>query len=258
MKKIHFTENYLLNPYHQVEVNLIGAGGTGCQVLTSLARINCALLQLGHPGLHVNVIDGDIVTNANLGRQLFSCSEVGLNKAAVLATRVNRFFGFGWDAIKENYPNDGSMTANVTISCVDNAKARINIGGFLRKNFNKGAVFNDDRKHPYYWLDFGNTTDTGQVVLGTLGRVKQPKSGKFAAIGELKCVDELFDLSVVNDDDSGPSCSLAEALRKQDLFVNSTIAQLGCNILWKLFSGSIEFHGAYLNLVTMKVNPIPV
>ena len=61
------------------------------------------------------------------------------------------------------------------------------------------------------------------------------------------------------EDDSGPSCSLAEALEKQDLFINSTLAQLGCNILWKMFRhGMIEHHGLYLNHATMKVNPIIV
>ena len=33
-KRVHFTDNYLLNPQHPVTVNLIGAGGTGSQVLT--------------------------------------------------------------------------------------------------------------------------------------------------------------------------------------------------------------------------------
>lgn len=258
MKRMHFTENYLLNPYHPVEVNLIGAGGTGCQVLTSLARISCALLQLGHPGLHVNVIDGDIVTRANLGRQLFSYPEVGLNKAQALATRINRFFGFGWDVVRNNYPYEGCSTANITVTCVDNVKARIETGKFLRKEAKDANVRHDDRKCPFYWLDFGNATDTGQVVLGTVQRITQPKSQEFETVGNLDCVDKIFDLSKVKDEDSGPSCSLAEALKKQDLFINSTLAQLGCNIIWKLFGGSIDIHGAFLNLSTMKVNPINV
>ena len=257
MKKIHYTENYLLAPLHPIEVNLIGAGGTGSQVLTSLARINCALLQLGHPGLHVTVIDGDVVTKSNLGRQLFSQTEVGLNKAVVLATRINRFFGFDWDAVRENYPYEGCDTANITITCVDNVKARIEIGKFLRKH-KDGTEGNKDLTTPYYWLDFGNTTDAGQVVLGTIKSIKQPKSDDVEAVGRLKCVDKMFDLRKVKDEDSGPSCSLAEALRKQDLFINSTIAQLGCNILWKLFSGSIENHGAFLHLQTLRTNPITV
>lgn len=257
MKKIHYTENYLLAPLHPIEVNIIGAGGTGSQVLTSLARINCALLQLGHPGLHVTVIDGDVVTKSNLGRQLFSYAEVGLNKAVVLATRINRFFGFDWEAVRENYPYDGCGTANITITCVDNVKARIQIGKFLRKN-RKGTEGDKDRTKPYYWLDFGNTTDTGQVVLGTINAVKQPKTNDAETASKLQCVDEIFDLHNVSDEDSGPSCSLAEALRKQDLFINSTIAQFGCNIFWKLFSGSIESHGAFLNLKNLKSNPITI
>ena len=258
MNRIHYTENYLLNPYHPIEVNVIGAGGTGCQVVTSLARMTCALRQLGHPGLHVNVIDGDIVTKANLGRQLFTSSEVGLNKAVVLATRINRFFGFDWDAVKENYPYEGCSTANITITCVDNVKARIEIGNFLRANINGKKGIDNDITRPYYWLDFGNTADTGQVVLGTIGNISQPKRSKNEVVSKLKCVDELYDLTQVNDEDSGPSCSLAEALKKQDLFINSTICQLGCNILWKLFSGGIENNGAYLNLRTLKCNPITV
>ena len=37
MKRIHYIDNYLINPQHPVTVNLIGAGGTGSQVLTGLA-----------------------------------------------------------------------------------------------------------------------------------------------------------------------------------------------------------------------------
>ncbi len=258
MSRVHYTENYLLNPYHQIDVNVIGAGGTGCQVVTSLARINCALMQLGHPGLHVTIIDGDIVTKANLGRQLFCASEVGMNKAVVLATRTNRFFGFGWDAVAGNYPAKDSSTANITITCVDNVSARIKIGKFLRKHKKRGQGRNTDVSHPYYWLDFGNTADTAQVVLGTINKVEQPQKSKVEAVGVLKCVDELFDLSNVKDEDSGPSCSLAEALKKQDLFINSTVTQFGCNILWKLFSGSIENHGAFINMKTLKTNPIKI
>ena len=59
--------------------------------------------------------------------------------------------------------------------------------------------------------------------------------------------------------DSGSSCSLAKALIEQNLFINSTLAQLGDNILWKMFrNGMIEHHGLYLNLETMKVNPINI
>ena len=47
MKKIHYTDNYLLKPYHPVTVFIIGAGGTGSQVVTNLARMNAALQASG-------------------------------------------------------------------------------------------------------------------------------------------------------------------------------------------------------------------
>lgn len=255
MKKIHYTENYLINPYHPVTVNVIGCGGTGSQVLTALARINLALIKLGHPGLNVTAYDDDIVTEANLGRQLFSENDLGVNKANVLVTRLNRFFGTDWECGMESYPKDDyTHTANITITCVDSVKARIAIGKYLR---NHKYAQNKDLEECFYWLDFGNTTDTGQAVLGTLTEPEQPKVKDMETVATMKCVDELFDLTKVKDEDSGPSCSLAEALKKQDLFINSTLANLGCNLLWKLISqGCIEYQGVFLNLKSMKVNPI--
>ena len=70
--KVHFTDNDLINPTNPITVNLIGAGGTGTQVLTALARMNHALTELNHPGFSVRLWDNDVVTEANLGRQLFA------------------------------------------------------------------------------------------------------------------------------------------------------------------------------------------
>lgn len=90
-EKIHYTDSYLLKPYHPVTIHVAGAGGTGSQVIANLARMNVALQVLGHPGLHVTVFDPDIITEANIGRQLFSETELGQCKATAAVTRVNRF-----------------------------------------------------------------------------------------------------------------------------------------------------------------------
>lgn len=250
MKKVHFADKYLLNPTHPVTVSLIGIGGTGSQVLGSLARIDHALIALGHPGLHVTAYDPDEVSLANIGRQQFSMVDRGLNKATVLVTRINRFFGFDWEAVPSLYGN--GQLANIVISCVDSVKSRLAIAKAV-KSRNNGV----DYQRKMYWMDFGNGTNHGQVVLGTLGRIEQPKSKKFETVSEMKVITELFDLSQVDETDSGPSCSLAEALSKQDLFINSTLSQLGCALLWQLIiNGMIDNQGCYLNLQTMNVNPI--
>lgn len=262
MKRVHYIDNYLLNPQHPVTVNLIGVGGTGSQVLTNLARFDVTLRALNHPGLFVTVYDPDIVTETNIGRQLFSFSDLGLNKAQCLVTRLNHFFGNDWRAIPQIYPasvrnaTDDDI-ANITVACTDNIKSRLDMWKIL-----KAVPDRDYRnyKSPLYWLDFGNTQTSGQVVLGTVpGKIKQPKSQQYKAVGSLKVITRYVRYTHVKETDSGPSCSLAEALEKQDLFINSTLAQLGCNLLWKMFRhGMIEHHGLYLNLATMKVNPIPL
>ena len=252
MKTVHFTDSYLLNPQHEITVALIGAGGTGSQVLTCLGRMDAALKALGHPGLFVTVYDPDVVTPANQGRQLFTENDTGLNKASCLVTRINRFFGTDWEAVASKY---GGQPANIIITCTDNIASRLYVRDVFQKNTDR---FN----HPYerfiYWLDFGNSRSTGQAVLGSR-EIKQPASEKFKTVSRLPFVTELFDYSNIDEKESGPSCSLAQALQKQDLFINSTLAQLGCGLLWKLLRECmIEYQGIFLNLDTMNTNPIKI
>lgn len=251
MKYRHYVENYILNPRHQLTVAVVGAGGTGSQVLTSLGRMSYALQQLGHPGMYVITYDADIVTQANCGRQLFSPTEIGRNKAEVLTSKLNMFFGTQWESRSEMFTKH-SDGANIIISCVDTIASRLEIKDCLK--LDRGY----DENRQYYWLDFGNMQDKGQVILGTWGKIDQPK-GKRGCIDSLQCVTDIFDFSNVKDNDSGPSCSLAEALQKQDLFINSTLAQIGMALLWKMFTkGVLEYQGAFLNLETMKVNPLKI
>lgn len=260
---IHFVEPELLHPYNPVRVNLIGAGGTGSQVLTALARINHSLIALRHPGLMTTVFDDDTVTAANLGRQLFTTDEIGLNKSAVLINRINRFFGTNWKAVPEKF-NKKTMEANpdyvmagLTISCVDSVAARFEIATILTKH-NKQHHY---RNRPLYWMDFGNSKNTGQVILSTVGTIKQAASKKFRTVDKLPFVTtefkDLLQQSEQNDDT--PSCSLAEALTKQDLFINSALANLGASLLWQLFrEGMITNRGFFLNLAEFKTQPLKV
>jgi PRTRC genetic system ThiF family protein len=261
---VHFTDNYLINPTNPITVNLIGAGGTGSQMLTSLARMNQAMLALNHPGLMVNVYDDDTVSPANLGRQLFAESEVGLFKAVALVNRINRFFGTNWKAVTQRFeketvyhsPNGGK--ANLYISCVDTAVSRFDISELLA-DFKQGH--NYGREKPLYWMDLGNSRDTGQVVLATIGALDQPKSKKFAPVGNLPFVTDKFKdlLAMADETDNTPSCSLAEALTKQDLFINSTLANMGSSLLWQLFREGVLFNcGFFMNLHEFRTQPIKI
>lgn len=264
-QRVHYTAQYLINPTHRVTVDLVGLGGTGSQVLTMLGRMNSALTNLGHPGLHVRCWDPDAVEQPNVGRQAFSMSDIGVNKAVCIVGRVNRFFGTDWEAVPMAYSAatmEDTVTnrpsSNILITCTDTIRSRREIAKHLMPA--KSRLGETARRH--YWLDFGNAQTTGQVILGTCGSIEQPAKVPTGvqAVETLPNVMEEFPwLARRKDKDSGPSCSLAEALGRQDLFINSTLCNLGMTILWKLFRECrVMYRGAYLNLDTMAVNAIVV
>ncbi|MFH7001596.1 MULTISPECIES: PRTRC system ThiF family protein [Flavobacterium] len=260
--KIHFIDPYLISPTNPITVNLIGAGGTGSKVLTALMEMNHSLTALGHAGLLVRLWDDDIITNANLGRQRFAHSEVGLYKSVALINRANRFTGTNWKAETVKFEKDSygklpeNAKASIYITCTDSAKSRFEIADIL-KDSNRAH----HRDAPRYWMDFGNSQYTGQVILSTVGEIQQPKSEKFEAVGCLPFVTEEFGelLNQSEQQDDAPSCSLAEALEKQDLFINSALAQMGCSLLWNLFrEGMTANRGFFLNLKDFRSQPIAV
>ena len=150
----------------------------------------------------------------------------------------------------------GKANAAIFISCVDTAAARFEIAEVLTKATGSSHYANV----PRYWMDFGNGKDSGQVILATLGKVKQPHSQKFMAVDSLPFVTEEFaELLRQSDNDDLPSCSLADALEKQDLFINSALAQAGCSLLWQLLrNGYTVNRGCFLNLGEFRAMPLPL
>lgn len=68
----------------RVKIHLVGVGGNGAQMAACLARLDIAMKALGHPhGLHVTAYDADRVSEANVGRQLYSPADIGRHKAIV-------------------------------------------------------------------------------------------------------------------------------------------------------------------------------
>jgi len=259
---VHIIDKELLQPYNPISVNLIGAGGTGSQMLTALARMSQALNGLNHPGFMVRLFDDDTVQTPNLARQLFTTAELGQFKSVALINRVNRFFGLNWKAETERYDKEycsiSRGMAALTISCVDTVSARFEIAEILNIYKNNTASHRDK---PLYWMDFGNSKETGQVLLSTIGEIKQPTSKQFEPKGHLPFVTEEYkDLLMASEKaDETPSCSLAEALAKQDLFINSALANLGASLLWQMFREGILFHkGFFLNLKEFRTQPLKV
>lgn len=259
---VHFVHSYLHQPTNPVTVNLIGAGGTGSHLLPALGGINADLLAMDHPGLQVRVFDDDVVTAFNVGRQGFSAAEIGLPKAVAILSRTNRFYGTNWQAVPVRWSRENSAAlepyhlANLTISCVDTAAARFAIADLLQYS----GPASHGPQAPLYWLDFGNSRHTGQVLLSTLQKIKQPASKKFSGVRELPTVTEEFkELLQQSTDEDEPSCSVAASRQKQDLFINRTLAQLGGRLINTLFrEPMIENRGFFLNLAEFVCQPVRI
>lgn len=250
----HYTPQNIISGHDPVRIAVIGAGGTGSQVLTGLARINHAIMALGHThGLDVAVVDPDEVSEFNIGRQLFSPVDVGESKARILTERVNHHYGLAWQShplfFKEFIADNHSP--KIIISCVDSVSARREIREFGENNTDNyyGKC--------QYWLDTGNGNATGQVVLGTVGEVGQPDNSE--GCESLPDILDFFPSLEDHDSPDTPSCSMKEALEKQDLFVNQSVAVHALDILWRMFRyGRIEHHGCFVDQENYTVRPISV
>jgi PRTRC genetic system ThiF family protein len=227
----------------RIDVALVGIGGNGSQMLTGLARIHLALRALGHPGLFVLAADPDVVTEANVGRQLFSPSDIGQNKADVLINRLNIYYGLDWEAHPRKFPKHGK--ADILVGCVDTAAARRDLS----------------QCQYLYWLDLGNQERKGQVILGMnpmqLGIMPGPRKQKHRP----RVVTEIFPeiLNPKFKEDNIPSCSLAEALGRQDLFINQSVTTFALQLLWQFIrNGGLDIHGYFINLESGRVTPLPI
>lgn len=238
----HITPAHFLD--RRVNIALIGCGGNGSQMLTGLARLNHALTALGHPGLHVTAFDGDTVSEANIGRQMFSPADVGMHKSVVLVHRLNAFFGLDWHArpIHAGPSELVNIGAGIAILCVDSAAARAKLANTIVRTAT-------------YVMDLGNRASDGQVIFGATRPPTQ--EGSVPLRWPYDVLPELIDTSMPEDDT--PSCGLAEALERQELFINQAIVTPALGILWEFFRhGRLSWCGAFVNLKTGHVRPLPV
>lgn len=238
--------HYLVPPSRwPLSVLLIGCGGNGAQMLTGLASLHLALKALGDRGLDVTTVDPDLVSTANLGRQPFYPCDVGRHKALVLTERLNMAYGLAWRASPTRVSKTSDLACDLVISCVDTAAARRAIGAALSRRPHHTAT---------YWLDLGNRADDGQIVLGQAPNShRAPNQPRLPTV--LERFPELADPTLEEDD--APSCSLAEALERQSLFVNRTIAAHALAMLYQLLArGSIGHAGLFVNLAAGLAAPM--
>ena len=234
-----------------LRVLVVGAGGNGSAVLLGLPYLHQAMKVWGHAGgLHVMLVDGDLVSKTNCVRQPFASADVGLNKAVVLINRVNLFWGLGWQAHPEHFHKDSlrnnSPGPHLIIGCVDTRTARQAILSAVTRA-NDSTV---------YWLDLGNNPSSGQYVLGQpLNAANRRNAVRLRTVAEL--YPEIVDAEA--GEDPLPSCSTAEALERQEPFINQTLAMSALAMLARLLRyGKIAHHGGFFNSATGKMTSLQV
>ena len=236
----------------RISVLLVGCGGNGAQMLMGLASLDTALREISSRALDVTVVDDDTVSEANLGRQPFYRCDLGASKARTLVERVNLAHGLDWRAVHGRAPEAVDVqTFDLLITCVDTAAARRTIGAAATakpENYGKNP--------PYYWLDLGNRSTDGQFLLGQPARIYDKTD-----LVRLPTVLEYFPELAADGapEDDAPSCSVAEALERQSLFINRVIASHALALLFDLLGrGSVRHAGAFINLASGQAVPIPL
>lgn len=159
MKKVTFPH---MNSLHILQV---GAGGIGSAVAADLARLIYSVRE--RCTISYRIADGDRVEESNLLRQNFINPDLAKNKAMVLAERYSRAYGIPisyfdqYVTDKETFddllfPPDGYDWHKdiIMIGCVDDNGARKLMHEVFMSRYN------------ILWLDGGNETYDGQVVLG--------------------------------------------------------------------------------------------
>jgi PRTRC genetic system ThiF family protein len=251
MRVEHVLPAYLVRN-RAVRVLVIGAGGTGSAIVMGLPYLDQAMRVWGHRyGLAVALMDADLVSETNCVRQPFSVSDIGQNKATVLINRINLFWGLMWQAVPQRFHEcsfewEYDRCPDLVIGCVDTRAARRAIEGSFSHALNRVC----------YWLDLGNNPASGQYVLGQpLNARNHRKAERLRTVSEL--YPEIADER--NGEDPLPSCSAAEALERQEPFINQTLAASALAMLAQLFRyGKLTHHGAFFNAKTGQMSALPV
>ena len=227
-------EPKLFEDLHPITIIVVGCGGTGSLILSRLARLHQVLVHLGRKGLSVVAYDPDVVEPWNVGRQLFTQNDIGLNKAEALISKINMAFGVNWECIKEAY--QGYSPSNFIISATDTVASR----QVVKDSWLKTKLQHFYGK-PLYWIDCGNGKDFGQIVL----------TDRHEILADIFDIAPDIDLQQAMEH-QGIGCSFQEKLNEQDVFINDEMALIAVDMIWKmLYYRQIDYNVVYTNYQTM-------
>jgi PRTRC genetic system ThiF family protein len=236
-----------------VKIIMLGAGGTGGHIAPHLYRL---LHALDRP-VKIIIADGDIIERKNLVRQNFIASDLGRNKAQILAERYASAFGMETLCIPAFIENEDQLAELVTpdtfpagpytnqrveglsilIGAVDNNRSRQLCHAVFKKADN------------LIYIDSGNGEFTGQVVCG----VRRNGRTYYKPIGDLYP-------DVLDATDKFPtelSCAEAAVSAPQSIVANIMAATAVVSYLYNiLVLGGIEVRSVTFSTKTVNLKPV--
>ena len=246
----------------RINFYLVGAGGTGAHLAEDLCRVMIQIRQAGKK-VTFTIIDGDIIERKNTIRQNYQLAEVGLSKAETLAFRCSAKYGIETTAIFDWFEEEiicRNLWNNLTvvIGCVDNATARNKIRSALKQNSVEGPA-------SLFWLDCGNSSHSGQVLVGTHSNFDIVKACD--SLDNPKFLLQLPEPTLIHPElvipqpeeisENNLSCAEIQTRNYQSLFINRMTSAIAAQYILELtLSGGLKKLGTYLNLETMSIRSL--
>jgi len=237
-------------PHHaKLAITVVGLGGTGSWLASSVVRIARRLQELGKP-TSITFVDPDIVEPGNVGRQCFCDAEIGLNKASTLALRYSLAWGMTIRAIARSFRSSmvhsDSSTFSVVIGCVDNASARQEISKVLSNQWSFEGL------PKVCYIDCGNHSSSGQVLIGTSNSIDSGDY-KFSQIGCTRLPSPTIqhpELLIPRPEeltDNNLSCEQLAVQNIQNLDINQQVAAIATSYLLKITTGNLKQFATYFD-----------
>ncbi len=235
--------------FNRIYLTLVGCGGTGSHIASGLVAIAQAL---GERSIQMDIlfVDPDRVEEKNVGRQLFSYTDIGQSKAEALASRLNAAFGTRIMSAPRSLdrldimPNPVERdTLNIVIGAVDNPAARAAIADVVKSA--TGSL---------WWLDCGNENHSGQVCLGNTAEQRALRGSiALGLIDRLPAPHLLYPDLVATPKAQrarrGASCADLTAAGEQSLMINRLLAAWACSMLHDfLITRDLRYFGVAIDL----------
>jgi hypothetical protein len=211
---------------------VVGCGGTGGFVADGLARML-------PPTIGLILIDMDTVEERNLNRQSFTAADVGLFKSEALAKRLA---GKYLRPVQYTVLPVGAadLPKGIVAGCVDNGLARQAIA---------------DRIHDgQWWVDSGNGTNFGQILIGN-SKVEKLRPSFNADLCVRLPLPTIQQPALLAQVPRQRSCAEAVAADDQSPTINQAMGALVLEVVRRIIEGTCPWMQLYLDLEAGTLTP---